>query len=180
MPPKTTWPYKFIGFGAIDVTKPYKFIGFGPKCTRVAGISWTWACPSPTRVPDVGARVRDMALLRYRCLRDDRRARPCALIGFGAMDVAKPYKFIWFGGMYGPKPYEFIGSRAPIISHTTVARSWSASRPDCTACGPQGCSGAALLLYRGLVGHQTRAGPIATEGPPLEIACLSPLLSQFF
>jgi hypothetical protein len=22
-------PYKFIGFGAMDVTKPYKFIGFG-------------------------------------------------------------------------------------------------------------------------------------------------------
>ncbi len=24
-----TKPYKFIGFGAMDVTKPYKFIGFG-------------------------------------------------------------------------------------------------------------------------------------------------------
>ncbi len=23
-------PYRFIGFGAMDVTKPYKFIGFGP------------------------------------------------------------------------------------------------------------------------------------------------------
>ncbi len=22
-------PYKFIGFGAMDVTKPYEFIGFG-------------------------------------------------------------------------------------------------------------------------------------------------------
>ncbi len=24
-----TEPYKFIGFGAMEVTKPYKFIGFG-------------------------------------------------------------------------------------------------------------------------------------------------------
>ncbi len=24
-----TKPYKFIGFGAMNVTKPYKFIGFG-------------------------------------------------------------------------------------------------------------------------------------------------------
>ncbi len=26
---EVTKPYKFIGFGAMEVTKPYKFIGFG-------------------------------------------------------------------------------------------------------------------------------------------------------
>ncbi len=33
-----TRPYKFIGFGALDVTKPYKFIGFGaPKVLGSTG-----------------------------------------------------------------------------------------------------------------------------------------------
>ncbi len=28
-------PYKFIGFGAMDVTKPYEFIGFGAGGSRM-------------------------------------------------------------------------------------------------------------------------------------------------
>ncbi len=57
----------------------------------------------------------------YRCVRNNRRARPCQFIGFGAMDVPKPYECIWLGDTHGPKPHEIIRSRAKIISHTQVA-----------------------------------------------------------
>ena len=36
---EVTKPYKFIGFGAMEVTKPYKFIGFGEVCPSM-GLSY--------------------------------------------------------------------------------------------------------------------------------------------
>ena len=44
-----TKPYKFIGFGAMDVTKPYKFIGLGP---------WTLA---DTKAEEMRSRPRGAA-----------------------------------------------------------------------------------------------------------------------
>jgi hypothetical protein len=40
----------------------------------------------------------------YRRVPNTCRARPCAFILFGAMDVAKPYKFEQFGDIHGPNP----------------------------------------------------------------------------
>ncbi len=36
-----TKPYKFIGFGAIAITNPYKFIGFGARDFHV-GLNRNW------------------------------------------------------------------------------------------------------------------------------------------
>ena len=64
-------PYKFIGFGAIAITKPYKFIGFGAI-----------AITKPYKFTGFGA----IAI-----------TKPYKFIGSGALDVTKPYKFIGFG-----------------------------------------------------------------------------------
>ncbi len=48
-----TKPYEFIGFGAMDVTKPYKFIGFGAmdvtKTYQFIGFG-AWCAPGLARV----------------------------------------------------------------------------------------------------------------------------------
>jgi hypothetical protein len=69
-------PYKFIGFGAMDVTKSYKFIGFG-------AMDVTKSCKF------IGFGAVDVT-------------KPYKFIGFGAVDVTKPYKFRGSGG--GPRP----------------------------------------------------------------------------
>ncbi len=48
---------------------------------------------------------------KYRCVQNNRRARPYEFKGFGAIDVIKPYNLTWFGDIDGPEPYEFIDSR---------------------------------------------------------------------
>jgi hypothetical protein len=80
-------PYDFIGFGAMDVTKPYKFIGFGALGGRSAGIPTDLL---PGWSPIHGPPRADM--------------HPEGLRG-----GATPYKFIRFGDIYGPKPYKLIG-----------------------------------------------------------------------
>ncbi len=48
-----TKPYKFIGFGAMDVPKPYKFIGFGdihgpkPKSRELSEVDFVAANKGP-------------------------------------------------------------------------------------------------------------------------------------
>jgi hypothetical protein len=66
-------PYKFIGFGAIDITKPYKFTGFG-------------AIDITKPYKFIGCGAIDIT-------------KPCKFIGFGAIDITKPYKFIGFGAI---------------------------------------------------------------------------------
>ncbi len=61
-----TKPYKFTGFGAMEVTKPYEFIGFGAM-----------EVTKPYEFIGVGA----MEV-----------TKPYKFIGFGAMEVPKP---IW-------------------------------------------------------------------------------------
>ncbi len=81
--------YKFMGFGAMEVTKPYKLIGF-----RAIEVT------KPYKLIGFGA--MDVA-------------NPYKFIGFGAMDDTKPYKFIGFGDIHGPKPHEFIGFRCTAL-----------------------------------------------------------------
>ncbi len=54
----------------------------------------------------------------YRRVRNNRHARPHAVIGLGATDVSKPFEFLGLGDIYGPKPHEFMVYRAAIISDT--------------------------------------------------------------
>ena len=76
-------PYKFIGFGAMDVTKPYKFY-------RV----WGHVCHQTYTFIGFGA--MDVT-------------KPYQFIVFVAMCVTKPYKFTGFGAMDVTTPYKFIG-----------------------------------------------------------------------
>ncbi len=42
---------------------------------------------------------------RYRCVRNNCRARPFEFTSFEATYVTQPHKLIWFGDIHGPKPY---------------------------------------------------------------------------
>ncbi len=45
----------------------------------------------------------------YRCVRNNRRAKPYEIMGLGSMEFTKSYKFIWFGDVQGPNPVKSEG-----------------------------------------------------------------------
>jgi hypothetical protein len=80
-----TKPCKFIGFGAMDVTKPYIYIYiYRDRHRPVAGGR---ALAKPYKSIGFG----DMDV-----------TKPYEFIGFGAMDVTKPYKIyrVWGHGCH--------------------------------------------------------------------------------
>jgi hypothetical protein len=105
---------------------------FRPDCLQEASLLEGQRSPQKeTRIyPEQPPELIVFGLLpvKYQCVHNNRRTRPYTIIGFGPTDGTKSYKSICFGDIDGPKPYEFIGSRARIISHTSV---WPSTGAEC-------------------------------------------------
>ncbi len=79
--PPAPGPYKFMGFGAMDVTKPYNFTGFGAM--------------------DV---TKPYEFIRFGAMDVTKAFR---FMGFVAMDVTKAFRFMGFWAIDVAKPDEF-------------------------------------------------------------------------
>ncbi len=91
----TPAPFKFIRFGAMDVTKLYKLICFGGRYQTLQILYGLGPGMSPNPVNLYGLGAMDVT-------------KPCKCIGFVAMDGTRPYKFRRFGVMDVTKPFKFI------------------------------------------------------------------------
>ncbi len=95
-------PHEFIGSRATIVSqtpvgvRPHWVYGLGDMVAKRIVFRVSARQPACTTIIDPR---------RDRRVRNNRRARPCKFIGFGAIDVTKPHKFIWFGDIYGRKPH---------------------------------------------------------------------------